>query len=227
MDIKRQAELAKEAALRIASSSTESKNEALKRVAQAIDSNREVILRENKKDQRDAEKIGLSGALVKRLKLDEGKIDDIVEGVKSVIGLEDPVGRRLMVTELDESLVLQKVSTSIGVIGVVFESRPDALVQISTLCLKSGNAVILKGGSEAKNSNKILYNLIKKALEEDEIFKGSLQLVETREEISELLKLDEYIDLMIPRGSNALVRYIKENTKIPVLGHSDGICHVY
>ncbi|MDY6958718.1 MAG: glutamate-5-semialdehyde dehydrogenase, partial [Halobacteriota archaeon] len=109
----------------------------------------------------------------------------------------------------------------------VFESRPDALVQISTLCIKSGNAVILKGGSEAINSNRILFDLIKSAVEADDRFKDTLQLVETREDVNDLLKLDEYIDLMIPRGSNALVRYIKGNTKIPVLGHADGVCHLY
>jgi len=144
-----------------------------------------------------------------------------------VIGLEDPVGKVLNATELDESLTLYKVSTPIGLIGVIFESRPDALVQISALCIKSGNAVVLKGGSEANHSNRILFNLIKDAVEVDGMFKDSIQLVETREDVREMLKLDNYIDLMIPRGSSALVKYIQENTKIPVLGHSEGICHVY
>lgn len=227
MTIRKQAELAKKSALKIASTSTDLRNKALKRVAQTIDGNRNKILEENKKDLIEAKKIGLSNVLLKRLKLDDKKIDEMVEGVRSVIGLDDPIGRKLGVFELDESFVLQKISTPIGVIGVVFESRPDALVQISTLCIKSGNAVILKGGSEAKYSNRVLFNLIREAVLEDEIFKDSLQLVETREDVSELLRLDEYIDLMIPRGSNALVRHIKENTKIPVLGHADGICHVY
>lgn len=227
MNIKKQAELAKKAALNLASAKTALKNDALKRIFLAIDKNRNEILEENKKDLKDAEKIGLSGVLVKRLKLDDKKIDDMVKGVRSVIGLEDPVGKLLMATELDKSLNLYKISTPIGVIGVIFESRPDALVQISSLCIKSGNAVILKGGSEAKNSNRILFNLIKDAIEENEIFKNSVQLVETRKDVKVLLELDDCIDLMIPRGSNALVKYIKENTRIPVLGHSDGICHVY
>ncbi|MCW7077261.1 MAG: glutamate-5-semialdehyde dehydrogenase [Candidatus Syntrophoarchaeum sp.] len=227
MTIEEQAKRARKAALRIASASTEAKNGALRRVAKKLDDNRLAILKANEEDVQGAKKENLTSALIKRLELNDKKIDEIIEGVRSVIELEDPVGKVLSATELDESLKLYKVSTPIGVIGVIFESRPDALVQISSLCLKSGNAVILKGGSEAKNSNRILYNLIKDAIEENEIFKDAIQFVETREDVRELLKLDSYIDLMIPRGSNALVRYIQDNTKIPVLGHSDGICHVY
>ncbi|HEC56338.1 MAG TPA: glutamate-5-semialdehyde dehydrogenase [Candidatus Syntrophoarchaeum butanivorans] len=227
MSIEEQAKLGREAALRLASASTDAKNNALERIARNLDENRGDILEANEMDVKEAKKANLTPSLIKRLELSDKKIDDIIEGVRSVIGLEDPVGKVLMTTELDESLTLYKVSTPIGLIGVIFESRPDALVQISTLCLKSGNAAILKGGSEAKNSNRVLFNLIKDAIEEDAIFKDAIQLVETREDVRELLKLDEYIDLMIPRGSNTLVRYIQENTKIPVLGHSDGICHVY
>ncbi|RLG23745.1 glutamate-5-semialdehyde dehydrogenase [Methanosarcinales archaeon] len=227
MTIEEQAKLAGEAALRIASASTEQKNLALERVASNLDERRVEILDANERDVADAERGNLTPALIKRLELSDKKIDDMVEGVRSVIGLEDPVGEVLAETMLDESLTLYKVSTPIGVIGVIFESRPDALVQISSLCLKSGNAVILKGGSEARNSNRVLYSIIKAAIEEDEVFRDSIQLVETREDVRELLGLDRYIDLMIPRGSNALVRYVQENTKIPVLGHSDGICHVY
>ncbi|NOQ29310.1 MAG: glutamate-5-semialdehyde dehydrogenase, partial [Methanosarcinales archaeon] len=227
MTIEEQVKLAEGAALRIASASTAAKNSALTRVACNLDENRDEVKRVNAKDVEDAEKADLAPALVKRLKLDSKKIDEMIEGVRSVIGLVDPVGKVLSETELDESLNLYKVRTPIGLIGVIFESRPDALVQISSLCIKSGNAVVLKGGTEAKRSNRILFNLIKDAIEEDAIFKDSIQLVETRKDVRELLKLDSHIDLMIPRGSNALVRYIQENTKIPVLGHSDGICHVY
>jgi glutamate-5-semialdehyde dehydrogenase len=223
MTIEEQVKLAEGAALRIASASTAAKNSALTRVACNLDENRDEVKRVNAKDVEDAEKADLAPALVKRLKLDSKKIDEMIEGVRSVIGLVDPVGKVLSETELDESLNLYKVRTPIGLIGVIFESRPDALVQISSLCIKSGNAVVLKGGTEAKGSNRILFNLIKDAIEEDAIFKDSIQLVETREDVRELLKLDSHIDLMIPRGSNALVRYIQENTKIPVLGHSDGI----
>jgi len=225
--IEEQVKLAEEAALGLASATTEAKNNALTRVARNLDENRGAIRMVNAKDVEDAEKANLAPALIKRLKLDNKKIDAMIEGLRSVIGLVDPVGKVLSATELDKSLTLYKVSTPIGLIGVIFESRPDALVQISSLCIKSGNAVVLKGGTEAKRSNRILFNLIKDAIEEDGIFKDSIQLVETREDVSEILKLDSHIDLMIPRGSNALVRYIQENTKIPVLGHSDGICHVY
>jgi len=227
MMIKEQVKLAEEAALGLTSATTEAKNSALTRVARNLDENRDEIKRVNAKDVKDAEKANLAPALIKRLKLDNKKIDEMIEGVRSVIGLIDPIGKVLSETELDESLTLYKVSTPIGLIGVIFESRPDALVQIGTLCIKSGNAVVLKGGSESKRSNRMLFNLIKDAIEEDAIFKDSIQLVETREDVRELLKLDSHIDLMIPRGGNALVRYIQENTKIPVLGHSDGICHVY
>ncbi|MBA7695010.1 Gamma-glutamyl phosphate reductase [subsurface metagenome] len=142
--------------------------------------------------------------------------------------MEDPVGKTLLVRELDKGLVLRKNTVPIGVIGVIFESRPDALVQISSLCVKSGNVVILKGGSEALHSNRILFELIREAAEAtDPVFKDTLHLVETREQIGELLELDRWIDLMIPRGSNELVRRIQENTRIPVLGHAEGICHLY
>jgi glutamate-5-semialdehyde dehydrogenase len=227
MTVEEQVKQAKGAALKIASASTLAKNSALERVANNLDENRDKILRANAKDIKEAKKEGLAPVLIKRLELDDNKIEDIIEGVRSVTGLEDPVGKVLSSTKLDSSLTLYKVSTPIGLIGVIFESRPDALVQISALCIKSGNAVVLKGGSEANHSNRILFNLIKNAVEVDEIFKDSIQLVETREDVRELLKLDSYIDLMIPRGSGELVRYIQDNTKIPVLGHSEGICHVY
>ena len=227
MTVEEQVKQAKGAALKIASASTLAKNSALERVAHNLDENRDKILRANAKDIKEAKKEGLAPVLIKRLELDDNKIEDIIEGVRSLTGLEDPVGKVLSSTKLDSSLTLYKVSTPIGLIGVIFESRPDALVQISALCIKSGNAVVLKGGSEANHSNRILFNLIKNAVEVDEIFKDSIQLVETREDVRELLKLDSYIDLMIPRGSGELVRYIQDNTKIPVLGHSEGICHVY
>ena len=227
MTVKEQVKQARGAALKITSASTLAKNSALERVANNLDEKRDEILKQNAKDIKEAQKEGLAHALIERLGLNNKKIDGMIEGVRSVTGLKYPVGKILSSTELDSSLTLYKVSTPIGLIGVIFESRPDALVQISTLCIKSGNAVVLKGGSEAHNSNRILFNLIKDAVEVDEIFKDSIQLVETREDVREMLKLDSYIDLMIPRGSNALVKYIQENTKIPVLGHSEGICHVY
>ncbi len=148
-------------------------------------------------------------------------------GIDSLIKLDDPVGKTLAATELDKGLELYKVSCPIGVVGVIFESRPDALVQISTLCLKSGNAVLLKGGSEAANTNRILADVIAEASTKAGLPEGWIQLLETREEVAEMLALDEFIDLIVPRGSNEFVRYIMNNTNIPVLGHAEGICHVY
>ncbi|MBN2271199.1 MAG: glutamate-5-semialdehyde dehydrogenase, partial [Sedimentisphaerales bacterium] len=165
--------------------------------------------------------------LLKRLKFDEAKLSDVCEGIESLIRLPDPVGQVISATELDTGLDLYKVSCPIGVIGVVFESRPDALVQISTLCLKSGNAVLLKGGSEAVNTNRILSRIIAEASEKAGMPEGWTQLLETRQDVAEMLSQDEHIDLIIPRGSNEFVRYIMDNTNIPVLGHAEGICHVY
>ena len=228
MNVKEQARWAKQASFRLASASTKLKNSALYNIAAELKKNKKQILSANRKDLMLAKRINLQKALVKRLALDNKKINEIIEGVREVAKLEDPIGKTLVKTELDKGLILEKITVPIGVIGVIFESRPDALVQISTLCIKSGNAVILKGGSEAKNSNKILFQIIKQAAEKtNKVFKDSLHLAETREDIKELLKLDQYVDLMVPRGSNALVKYIQDNTKIPVLGHADGICHVY
>jgi glutamate-5-semialdehyde dehydrogenase len=228
MTVLEQAQAAKRASFRLAGASTELKNRALAAIADALDRNRGRILEENRKDQEQARKTGLKDSLFKRLVLTDQKIDQIVESVRDVARLEDPVGKTLLARELDKGLVLKKTTVPIGVIGVIFESRPDALVQISSLCVKSGNVVILKGGSEALHSNRILFELIRGAAEAtDPVFKDTLHLVETREQIGELLELDRWIDLMIPRGSNELVRRIQENTKIPVLGHADGICHLY
>ena len=228
MSVLEQARAAKRASFRLAGASTELKDRALAKVAEALDRGRARILEENRKDQKQAKKTGLKDSLFKRLVLTDKKIDQIVESLRDVQRLEDPVGRTLLARELDQGLILKKTTVPIGVIGVIFESRPDALVQISSLCVKSGNVVILKGGSEALHSNRILFELIRGAVEAtDQVFKDTLHLVETREQIGELLQLDRWIDLMIPRGSNELVRRIQESTRIPVLGHADGICHLY
>ena len=228
MTVQEQAQAAKRASFRLAGASTELKNRALAAIAEVLEQNRSRILEENRKDQEQAGKNGLNDSLFKRLVLTDQKFDQVVESVRDVARLEDPVGKTLLVRELDKGLVLRKNTVPIGVIGVIFESRPDALVQISSLCVKSGNVVILKGGSEALHSNRILFELIREAAEAtDPVFKDTLHLVETREQIGELLELDRWIDLMIPRGSNELVRRIQENTRIPVLGHAEGICHLY
>jgi len=227
MSIRKAAELAKHASIGLAAVSTEIKNKGLEQIAKALTERQEEIIKANREDLQRSEKEGLAMPLMKRLKFQEDKIAETVSGIHSLMGLPDPVGRILDATLLDDGLELYKVSCPIGVIGVIFESRPDALVQISTLCLKSGNAVLLKGGSEAKNTNRILFDIISRAAEETGIPAGWIQLLETRDDVNEMLKLDEDIDLIIPRGSNEFVKYIMENSNIPVLGHADGICHLY
>ena len=227
MSITESAQAAKSASISLAAVSTELKNKALDDIADALWQNREKIISANEQDLAEAKKNNLAAPLLKRLKFDEAKINQVIAGIESLINLEDPVGRTMAATELDAGLELYKVTCPIGVIGIVFESRPDALVQISTLCLKSGNAVLLKGGSEAAGTNKILAETIAEATSKAGLPKGWIQLLETREDVAAMLALDEYIDLVIPRGSNEFVRYIMSNTNIPVLGHADGICHVY
>jgi len=227
MDIAETAQTAKVASIRLAAAGTDVKNAALAEIAKSLKQNSEKIVSANKKDLAEAEKNKLSAPLLKRLKFDENKIAEAIAGIDTLIKLDDPVEKTLSATELDKGLELYKISCPIGVIGVIFESRPDALVQISTLCLKSGNAVLLKGGSEAANTNKILSEIISEASTKAGLPKGWLQLLETRQDVAEMLGMDEYIDLIIPRGSNEFVRYIMNNTNIPVLGHADGICHIY
>ncbi len=223
---------AKQASLKLLSLSNNIKNKALSAIAKHIKNNIDIIIQENKKDLAEAENLLKEGILNKslynRLKLDEEKINIIIKGIEDVIKLEDPINKVLCATELDKELELYRVSCPIGVIGVIFESRPDVVPQIASLAIKSSNAVILKGGIEALNTNRILVKLITKALDTISDYpKNSINLIETRDDVKELLKIDKYIDLLIPRGSNNLVKYIKENTKIPVLGHTEGICHIY
>lgn len=227
MNMSELARQVKEASIKLAGADGELKNKALAQIAESLKSRSDEIVRANREDLERCEKENLPGPLLKRLKFDEGKIADVIDGINSLIGLEDPVGRTLLSTELDDGLDLYKVTCPIGVIGVIFESRPDALVQISTLCLKSGNSVLLKGGSEARETNRILTDIIIEATEKAGIPSNWVKLLETRDEVGEMLKMDEYIDLIIPRGSNDFVRYIMNNSKIPVMGHADGICHCY
>ncbi len=227
MDIQTAAAMGRRAAVGLAAADTETKNDALAAIAGALEAHREEIVRANAEDLARSEAENLAAPLLKRLKFDEGKIAAAVEGIRSLIGLPDPVGRTLLARELDRDLTLYQVSCPIGVIGVIFESRPDALVQISSLCLKSGNTVLLKGGSEAAETNRILARLISEATAGAGIAEGWLHLLETRADVEELLDLDELVDLVIPRGSNEFVRYIMDRSRIPVLGHADGVCHCY
>ena len=227
MEMNEIARQVKEASIKLAAMSGELKNKALAQIAKSLTDRQDEIVKANREDLSRSEKENLPEPLLKRLKFDEASIVDVVEGIESLIGLEDPVGKTLLATGLDEGLELYKTTCPIGVIGVIFESRPDALVQISTLCLKSGNGVLLKGGSEAMETNRILADVIIKATEKAGIPANWLKLLETRAEVGEMLKMDEYIDLIIPRGSNEFVRYIMDNSRIPVMGHADGICHCY
>ena len=220
---------AETAALQLAQCSERERNSALEAIADAIEANSDEILAANAEDVDEAESMLEKGeytqALVDRLALSDGKIESIAEMVRSVASQTDPLGETLEARRLDDGLELYKRAVPIGVIGTVFESRPDALVQIAALSLKSGNSVILKGGSEASKSNRVLYEIIREAT--DELPDGWAQLIEARADVDTLLELDESVDLLMPRGSSAFVRYIQDNTKIPVLGHTEGVCHVY
>lgn len=203
------------------------RNNALSAIARNLEANKAAIFEANKLDLKTAEDTSLAAPIISRLKFDQHKLDGVIAGINDLIALPDPLFRELLKRELDEDLVLTKTTCPIGVIGVIFESRPDALVQIASLCLKSGNCSILKGGSEAKNTNKVLFDTIYEAAVEAGLPEGFAVLIEDRASIDELLKLDQYVDLLIPRGSNGFVQYIMNNSKIPVMGHADGICHIY
>lgn len=232
MDLLEIAKSAREASLKLASLNTKTKNLALQNVAELLDANKAKILEANKSDLLDAEKMVQSGelsqAVFNRLKLDDTKFNTMVSGVHDLIKLDDPINKCLLARELDQGLNLYKISCPIGVIGIIFEARPDVISQISALAIKSANAVILKGGKEAVNTNKAIFEIIQNALDKTENFpKNAINQVFEREDVNKMLNMSEYIDLIIPRGGNSLVKFIKENTKIPVLGHADGICHIF
>lgn len=221
------AKQAKNASLEMAELTTEIKNQALLNIADAIEKNKEKIFEANKTDLEQAQD-NVSPSVFNRLKLDENKMRDMIQGIRDVVKLEEPIGKTLLARQLDEGLNLYKVSCPIGVIGIIFEARPDVIAQISSLAIKSSNAVILKGGKESINTNKTILGIINSVLDNIKEFpKHALSQVFTHEDVAEMLKCDTYIDLIIPRGGNKLVKFIKENTKIPVLGHADGICHIY
>ncbi len=229
--VRKLAQEAKAASGRLAQLSTDAKNHALLTIARNLNEHAREIIQANEKDLNTAQTLveagELSAASFARLKLNDAKLADMIEGLKQVAQLEDPVGKITLATELDEGLMLYRVNCPIGVIGVIFESRPDALVQITALCLKTGNSALLKGGSEAAHTNRALFQTIQVALAEAGLPGAALSLLESREDVNALLKAEGLVDLLIPRGSNALVRFIQENTNIPVLGHAEGLCHVY
>ena len=221
------AHAAKQASFALAAAPGKARSSALLAVAAALRAKANMVFKANEIDMRQAEKEGLGAPALKRLKFDAHKLEDVCAGLEQLAAMEDPIGREQLRTELADGLVLSRVSCPIGVIGVIFESRPDALIQIGGLCLKSGNAVLLKGGREAMRTNEALFDILRDASVATGMPDGWCGLLTTREDVSVMLKMDEDIDLIIPRGSNAFVRYIMENSNIPVLGHSDGVCHVY
>jgi glutamate-5-semialdehyde dehydrogenase len=207
--------------------SAQSKNQAIEAIASAIESAQDEILAANAADCSSAAAEGIAKPLYNRLKLDEAKLTSAIAGVRDVARLSDPVGALQIHRQLDEGLILKRITCPLGVLGVIFEARPDAAIQISSLAIKSGNGVILKGGKEAVRSCEAIVKAIHQGLAATEVNPAVVQLLTTREETLALLKLDRYVDLIIPRGSNSFVKFVQENTSIPVLGHADGICHLY
>jgi glutamate-5-semialdehyde dehydrogenase len=203
------------------------RNQAIEAIAQALESAASEILAANAADCELAQQEGLANALYGRLKLDAAKLQAAIAGVRDLARLPDPIGAVQIHRELDAGLVMQRVACPLGVLGVIFEARPDAVVQIATLAIKSGNGVILKGGKEAIRSCTALVAAIHQGLQQAGVEPEVVRLLTTREETLALLHLDQYVDLIIPRGSNSFVRFVQENTRIPVLGHADGICHLY
>lgn len=222
---------ARAAAGSLASATIENRNKALLLMADRIEAEEGALLEANKKDLEQAKTMLAEGAItdaaLSRLKLDAVKIKSIADGIRQVAALEDPLGKVTLATELDQDLLLERITCPLGVLAVIFESRPDALPQIVSLAIKTGNAVLLKGGREAEHSNKLLFDLLQAALKTAGLPEESLALMTSREDVAAILKAEAFVDLIIPRGSNSLVRHIQENTRIPVLGHADGICHMY
>jgi len=231
MDFTKIAKNAKTAFESIAEVTTEQKNSVLTLIAQKLKENSGFIFQANAVDLEAAKELVGKGEInqstFNRLKLDENKMRDMIQGVLDIAKLPDPSGKTLFRRELDNGLILEKISCPIGVLGIIFEARPDVISQICSLAIKSGNVVILKGGKEAVNTNKAIFKVITEALSAVGYPENVIQQVFTRDDVAEMLKCDKYINLIIPRGGNKLVKFIKENTKIPVLGHADGICHIF
>ncbi|RDH35669.1 Aldehyde/histidinol dehydrogenase [Aspergillus welwitschiae] len=220
------------AARRLAVLSNAERNEALTALYEGLLANKDAILAANAKDvalaSRAAEDGDLNSSVLKRLDLSRpGKYDDMLQGILSVRGLNDPIGNVTLRTLLDDGITLERVSCPIGVLLIIFEARPEVIANIAALSIKSGNAAILKGGKESTESFVAISTVISQAISGTRVPKSSIQLVQTRDVVSSLLAQDTLIDLVIPRGSNDLVRFVKDNTKIPVLGHADGLCSAY
>ena len=226
-DLLQRAAAVRRSAMALGQCSDQQRRAAVVAMADALEARRAAILAANWADLEAAAADGLAASLVARLKLDGAKLDGAIAGVRQVAALPDPIGRRQLHTELDAGLVLERVTVPLGVVGVIFEARPDAVMQIASLAIRSGNGAILKGGREASRSCAAILEALQAGLAASAVAPQALELLTSREESLALLKLDGLVDLIIPRGSNALVRFIQENTRIPVLGHADGICHLY
>lgn len=227
MDIRNAVGKMKADSPKMAALSLETRNQALKAAALALQEHREEIFQANRKDMEAAQTAGVLPSVMKRLKFDEEKLKAVIEGMEQLIKLPDPLSKIQLARKLDENLELYRVTCPIGVIGVIFEARPDALVQISSLCIKSGNCAVLKGGKETARTNKVLFEIIYQAVTKCGLPNGCMLQAEQHQEIDELLSCHDCVDLLIPRGSNSFVQYIMNHTKIPVMGHADGVCHIY
>lgn len=227
MDIRTEVKKMKKDSPAMAALSLETRNQALAAVAAALSAQKEEIFSANREDMEAAAQAGIAPAVMKRLKFDEHKLADVLAGIEELKNLPDPLSQIQLARELDEGLTLYRTTCPIGVIGIIFEARPDALVQISSLCIKSGNCAVLKGGKETARTNKALFRLIYDAVTACGLPKGCMLQAELHNEIDELLSCHDCVDLLIPRGSNQFVQYIMNHTKIPVMGHADGVCHIY
>jgi len=227
IELKEKALKVRKAATKICQNSNDQRRDALNQMADSLVSYSDEILEANDYDFNNAKKKGISQSLLSRLKLSKDKLLHGIEGVRKVRDLSDPIGQVQINKKLASGLILQRKTVPIGVIGVIFESRPDAFIQISSLALRSGNAAILKGGSEASQTNEAIFNALRSGLNRSSLDGNALCLLTSRKDSLSMLHLDKEISLIIPRGSNELVKFIQSNTRIPVLGHADGICHLY
>ncbi len=226
-DLRPRAAAARAAQRQLGSAAPEARSLALRRLAELLKQNSQAILEANAQDVQAAREAGIEQPLLDRLGLSAAKLDTLRGGLATLAEQVDPLGRRLRATELDDGLALEQVTSPLGLLLIIFESRPDAVIQIGGLALRSGNAVLLKGGSEASRSNRILVDLLRRALRESDLPEDAVQGVQGRAAVAELLAFDDLIDLVIPRGSGALVKSIQQSTRIAVLGHAEGICHLY
>jgi len=226
-DLLEKAEKVRLASIKISQTENQNRIKALNFMADYLEKNSKEILEANNEDYSNAEKKGISRALLSRLKLSKSKLNSGIEGVRKVGDLADPVNQVQIKRELSKGLILERKTVPIGVLGVIFESRPDAVMQISSLAIRSGNGVMLKGGSEANLTNTAIVKALQEGLNESGLDKNAICLLTSRKDSMAMLNLEKYINLIIPRGSNELVKFIQENTRIPVLGHADGICHLF